>query len=173
MFDRAFPERQIYHRSGGTVRYVSLSPSKQALLALSAVGFGRLVRIRDRQHPIAGPATIAPATPKSSANAPNTTVGLTNRAPRLPPPRRCWKSARRQFERATADFEGRHEVLRSLLEYAGGTSMQLAAARPVERDGARIIMAASIDEAEPRQSRTSGEPYQVTTVGFRARGRPA
>ena len=38
MFDRAFPERQIYHRSGGTVRYVSLSPSKQALLALSAVG---------------------------------------------------------------------------------------------------------------------------------------
>ena len=37
-FDRAFPERQIYHRSGGTVRYVSLSPGKQALLALSAVG---------------------------------------------------------------------------------------------------------------------------------------
>ena len=38
MFDRVFPERQIYHRSGGTVRYVSLSPGKQALLALSAVG---------------------------------------------------------------------------------------------------------------------------------------
>src|SRR5215204_2959536 len=37
-FDRAFPERQIYHRSGGTVRYVALSPSKQALLALGAVG---------------------------------------------------------------------------------------------------------------------------------------
>ena len=37
-FDRAFPERQIYHRSGGTVRYISLSPGKQALLALSAVG---------------------------------------------------------------------------------------------------------------------------------------
>ena len=33
-FDRVFPERQIYHRSGGTVRYVSLSPGKQALLAL-------------------------------------------------------------------------------------------------------------------------------------------
>jgi murein DD-endopeptidase MepM/ murein hydrolase activator NlpD len=32
-------------------------------------------------------------------------------------------------------------------------------------------MAASIDEAEPRQSRaTTSEPYQVTTVGFRARG---
>jgi murein DD-endopeptidase MepM/ murein hydrolase activator NlpD len=62
-------------------------------------------------------------------------------------------------------------VLRSLLEYAGGTTMQLAATRPIERDGARIIMAASIDEAEPRQSRAiTSEPYQVTTVGFRARG---
>jgi murein DD-endopeptidase MepM/ murein hydrolase activator NlpD len=61
-------------------------------------------------------------------------------------------------------------VLRSLLEYAGGTSLQLASARPIERDGARIIMAASIDEAEPRQSRAiASEPYQVTTVGFRAR----
>src|SRR5262244_3220096 len=37
-FDRVFPERQIYHRSGGSVRYVSLSPHKQALLALGAVG---------------------------------------------------------------------------------------------------------------------------------------
>jgi murein DD-endopeptidase MepM/ murein hydrolase activator NlpD len=76
----------------------------------------------------------------------------------------------RQFDRATADFESRHEVLRSLLEYAGGDSIQLAATRPIERDGARIIMAASIDEAEPRQSRAiTSESYQVTTVGFRAR----
>lgn len=76
----------------------------------------------------------------------------------------------RQFERATQEFEARHEVLRSLLEYAGGNSIQLAATRPIERDGARIIMAASIDEAEPRQSRmTSNDAYRVTTVGFRAR----
>jgi murein DD-endopeptidase MepM/ murein hydrolase activator NlpD len=53
---------------------------------------------------------------------------------------------------------------------AGGSSMTMASARPIERDGARIIMAASIDEAEPRQSRAlAAEPYQVTTVGFRAR----
>jgi hypothetical protein len=38
LFDKWFPERQIYHRSGGTVRYVSLRPSHQALLALAAVG---------------------------------------------------------------------------------------------------------------------------------------
>ena len=38
LFDRVFPERQIYHRSGGTVRYVSLKPSHQALMALAGVG---------------------------------------------------------------------------------------------------------------------------------------
>ncbi|MDX1291742.1 MAG: DUF5930 domain-containing protein, partial [Hyphomonas sp.] len=37
-FDRAFPERQIYHRSGGTVRYISISPWQQAIFALAAVG---------------------------------------------------------------------------------------------------------------------------------------
>ena len=38
LFDRVFPERQIYHRSGGTVRYVSLKPSHQALMALAGIG---------------------------------------------------------------------------------------------------------------------------------------
>jgi hypothetical protein len=32
-FDRAFPDRQIYHRSGGTVRYISVSPWQQAIMA--------------------------------------------------------------------------------------------------------------------------------------------
>ena len=35
-FDRAFPERQIYHRSGGTVRYISISPWQQAIFAIGA-----------------------------------------------------------------------------------------------------------------------------------------
>jgi murein DD-endopeptidase MepM/ murein hydrolase activator NlpD len=56
-----------------------------------------------------------------------------------------------------------------LLDYAGGSSIS-AAARPVERDGASLLMQASIDEAEPRQSREWEEPsYRVQTVGFRAR----
>ena len=168
-FDRVFPERQIYHRSGGTVRYVSLSPSKQALLALSAVG-------------IAGWCVYATANtllqaPQQSAN--NTEVErdrakyerwLNESRAQAAAAQALLEERTRQFDRATAEFESRHEVLRSLLEYAGGSSMQLAASRPVERDGARIIMTASIDEAEPRQSRAvASEAYQVTTVGYRAR----
>ena len=35
-FEKAFPERQIYHRSGGSVRYVSISPWRQAMIAGAA-----------------------------------------------------------------------------------------------------------------------------------------
>ena len=31
--ERTFPERQIYHRSGGTVRYISITPKHQMLAA--------------------------------------------------------------------------------------------------------------------------------------------
>ncbi|MBL8531592.1 MAG: M23 family peptidase, partial [Hyphomonadaceae bacterium] len=168
-FDRIFPERQIYHRSGGTVRYVSLSPGKQALLALSAVGlagwcvYATTNTILDSQQASASNTEVERERAKydrwldeSRAQAAAAQAQLEERT--------------RQFDRATAEFESRHEILRSLLEYAGGSSLQVAAARPIERDGARMIMAASIDEAEPRQARTvSSEPYQVTTVGYRAR----
>ena len=33
---RVFPERQIYHRSGGTVRYFTISPLQQIILAGAA-----------------------------------------------------------------------------------------------------------------------------------------
>lgn len=36
-FERMFPERQIYHRSGGTVRYISVAPLNQLLIALAAL----------------------------------------------------------------------------------------------------------------------------------------
>ncbi|HVV34171.1 MAG TPA: peptidoglycan DD-metalloendopeptidase family protein [Vitreimonas sp.] len=168
-FDRMFPERQIYHRSGGTVRYVSLSPGKQALLALGAVGLAGWCVYATTNTVLQG----------SQANASNQEVArerakwerwLNESRAQAAASQALLQERTRQFDRATADFESRHEILRSLLEYAGGSSMQLAATHPIERDGARMIMAASIDEAEPRQSRAvASEPYQVTQVGFRAR----
>jgi murein DD-endopeptidase MepM/ murein hydrolase activator NlpD len=169
-FDRMFPERQIYHRSGGTVRYVSLSPGKQALLALSAVGFAGWCVYATANTVLEGPQATASNAEIERERAKYDRWLNESRAQAAAAQAQL-EERTRQFDRATAEFESRHEVLRSLLEYAGGSGLQLAAARPIERDGARIIMAASIDEAEPRQSRaTTSEPYQVTTVGFRARG---
>jgi murein DD-endopeptidase MepM/ murein hydrolase activator NlpD len=169
-FDRMFPERQIYHRSGGTVRYVSLSPGKQALLALSAVGLAGWCVYATANTVLEGPQATASNAEIERERAKYDRWLNESRAQAAAAQAQLEERSR-QFEVATAEFESRHEVLRSLLEYAGGAGLQLAAARPIERDGARIIMAASVDEAEPRQSRAvTSEPYQVTTVGFRARG---
>jgi murein DD-endopeptidase MepM/ murein hydrolase activator NlpD len=168
-FDRVFPERQIYHRSGGTVRYVSLSPGKQALLALGAVGLAGWCVYATANTLLEGPQATASNAEVERERAKYDRWLNESRA-QAAASQALLEERTRQFDRATQDFETRHEVLRSLLEYAGGNTMQLAATRPIERDGARIIMAASIDEAEPRQSRAvTSEPYQVTTVGFRAR----
>lgn len=168
-FDRIFPERQIYHRSGGSVRYVSLSPGKQALLALSAVGLAGWCVYATANTVLEGPQSSASNAEVERERAKYDRWLNESRA-QAAASQAMLEERTRQFDRATADFESRHEVLRSLLEYAGGDSIQLAATRPIERDGARIIMAASIDEAEPRQSRAiTSESYQVTTVGFRAR----
>ncbi len=164
-----FPERQIYHRSGGTVRYVSLSPGKQALLALSAVSLAGWCVYATANTVLEGPQATASNAEIERERA-KYDRWLNELRAQAAASQAQLAERTRQFDDATADFESRHEVLRSLLEYAGGSSLQLAAARPIERDGARIIMAASIDEAEPRQSRAiAAEPYQVTTVGFRAR----
>lgn len=168
-FDRIFPERQIYHRSGGTVRYVSLSPGKQALLALSAVGLAGWCVYATADVLLEGPQATASNAEIERERAKYDRWLNESRAQAAAAQAQLAERTR-QFDVATQDFESRHEVLRSLLEYAGGQTLQLAASRPIERDGARMIMAASIDEAEPRQSRAiSSEPYMVTTVGYRAR----
>ena len=167
-FDRAFPERQIYHRSGGSVRYVSLSPGKQALLALGAVGLAGWCVYATANTLLEGPQATASNAEVERERAKYDRWLNESRA-QAAAARAQLDERTRQFDLATRDFESRHEVLRSLLEYAGGNTLT-ASARPIERDGARIIMAATIDEAEPRQSRAmASEPYQVTTVGFRAR----
>lgn len=167
-FDRVFPERQIYHRSGGSVRYVSLSPSKQALLALGAVGIAGWCVYATANTLLEGPQATASNAEVERERAKYDRWLNESRAQAAAAQAQL-EERTRQFDQATRDFETRHEVLRSLLEYASGSTLT-ASARPIERDGARIIMAATIDEAEPRQPRTdAAEPYQVTTVGFRAR----
>ncbi|MGE0594750.1 MAG: peptidoglycan DD-metalloendopeptidase family protein [Hyphomonadaceae bacterium] len=167
-FNRAFPERQIYHRSGGSVRYVSLSPGKQALMALGAVGFAGWCVYATTNTLMEGPQATASNAEVERERAKYDRWLNESRAQAAAAQAQL-EERTRQFDLATRDFESRHEVLRSLLEYAGGNTMT-ASARPIERDGARIIMAATIDEAEPRQSRAmASEPYQVTAVGYRAR----
>lgn len=168
LFDRLFPERQIYHRSGGTVRYISLSPSKQALIALAGVGVAGWTGYLNVNWMLNGQGT-----PQIESESDRTVQTLkrwlAEARARENNAEAQLKERTAQFERETAEFERRHQTLKMLLDYAGGSSIT-AAARPIERDGARLLMQASIEEAEPRQSRSWNEPgYQVQTVGYRAR----
>ncbi|NWG52100.1 MAG: peptidoglycan DD-metalloendopeptidase family protein [Hydrogenophilaceae bacterium] len=168
-FDRFFPERQIYHRSGGMVRYVSLSPGKQALLALGAVGLAGWSIYTSVDWVVDN---------LQSSNRNTEVERLEAKYQRwLAEARAQSEAAQAQlaerseaFERITADFERRHEVLRGLMEMAGGSNLT-AGARTIERDGARLLMRASIDEAEPRASRAlaAAEPELVQAVSFRQR----
>jgi murein DD-endopeptidase MepM/ murein hydrolase activator NlpD len=168
LFDRVFPERQIYHRSGGTVRYVSLRPSHQALIALAGIGVAGWCAYATVNVLLRGQVMSAQETEIERMEA-KYKRWLAEARARETAAEAQLKEKTAQFEKATVEFERRHETLKMLLDYAGGSSIS-AAARPIERDGASLLMQASIEEAEPRQSRDWEEPvYRVQTVGFRAR----
>ncbi|MGE3302813.1 MAG: peptidoglycan DD-metalloendopeptidase family protein [Hyphomonadaceae bacterium] len=167
-FDRVFPERQIYHRSGGTVRYVSLSPSKQALIALAGVGVAGWCAYASVNVMLRG--QIMTAQNQESARVEmKYKRWLAEARAREAAAQAALEERTKTFQAATDEFERRHETLKMLLDFAGGSSVT-ASARPVERDGAKLLMQASIEEAEPRVSRDWNEPaYKVQTVGFKAR----
>jgi murein DD-endopeptidase MepM/ murein hydrolase activator NlpD len=167
-FDRVFPERQIYHRSGGTVRYVALSPSKQALLALGAVGVAGWCSYASVNVLMRGQ-ILSSQTDESSRLEAKYKRWLSEARARESAAQAQLKERTETFNKATVEFERRHETLKLLLDFAGGSNV-VADTRPVERDGAKLLVQASIEEAEPRVSREWDEPaYKVQTVGFKAR----
>lgn len=167
-FDRVFPERQIYHRSGGTVRYIALSPSKQALLALGAVGVAGWCSYASVNVLMRGQ-ILASQTDESSRLEAKYKRWLSEARAREAAAQAQLKERSDAFNKATQEFERRHETLKLLLDFAGGSNV-VADTRPVERDGAKLLVQASIEEADPRVSREWDEPaYRVQTVGFKAR----
>lgn len=167
-FDRVFPERQIYHRSGGTVRYVALSPSKQALLALGAVGVAGWCSYASVNVLMRGQ-ILASQSDESTRVEAKYKRWLSEARAREAAAQAQLKERTDTFNKATVEFERRHETLKLLLDFAGGSNV-VADTRPVERDGAKLLVQASIEEAEPRVSREWDEPaYKVQTVGFKAR----
>lgn len=169
-FDRVFPERQIYHRSGGTVRYIALSPSKQALMALAGVGVAGWCAYASANLVMQGQ-LVAGAGDENTRQVATYKRWLSEARAREAAAQSQLEERTKAFQSATAEFERRHETLKLLLDFAGNSSVSTANARPVERDGAKLLMQASIEEAEPRVSRDWAEPtaYKLQTVGFKAR----
>lgn len=168
LFDRVFPERQIYHRSGGSVRYVSLSPPKQALLALGAVGvagwcsYASVTVVMGGQFQSQRDAEYS----RMQRRYERLLADLNHEAAAM---RNQLEENRSNTEQVIDEFQRRHETLKTLLDLANGSSLS-ASIRPVESDGASLLVQASIEEADPRQSRDwDSATYRVQTVGYRAK----
>ena len=144
---RVFPERQIYHRSGGTVRYFTISPLQQIILAGAAAA-------------LVGWSLFAAATVVFGQKS--VTVGSAasevNRLERWVQDLRAKEALSTSqleqrteaFQDATLEFQRRHETLATMLEaLQTGGELEASALRG---NSASLLVTASIDEADTRQS---------------------
>lgn len=167
LFNQFFPERQIYHRSGGTVRYISVSPLQQALLAGTAVAAVVWCGYASFSVLTRGPELNARADAHNRDTARYQRWLQETRA-REASAISLLEERTSAFDRATADLEQRHETLKVLLEALNSPdSIETAALRG---NGAAVLVEASIDEAAPRMSRPAQiVTAQVEQTGYRAR----
>jgi murein DD-endopeptidase MepM/ murein hydrolase activator NlpD len=165
-FEKAFPERQIYHRSGGAVRYVSISPWRQAMmagLATLVVGWCLFATVAVL---LQGPAVDIQG------------GGSDRKSARLERELRQAKAAEQTaltlLETRTSDFnlaieeaENRHATLKRLMASLQGQDSASAIALNGKPE---LLIDSTIEEGDPRQSRPDGtEANAGGGSSFRAR----
>lgn len=164
-FEKAFPERQIYHRSGGSVRYVSISPWRQAMIAGAAtlvVGWCLF-------------ATVAvllrgPGMDSSGGSLDRQSARLERE---LRQARAAEQTALTLLETRTQDFsvaiteaKSRHETLKKLLASLQGGDT--ASAIVLNGSNASMLIDSTIEEGDPRQSRPDWSANGERDGAFRA-----
>ncbi len=166
LFERVFPERQIYHRSSGTVNYIALSPLQQSVMAVGAFAFMIWVGVASTSYMLGG------STGAGAGSSDREVARLTRWVQELRAKEELSRSLLEErtdaFQRATVDFEERHQTLETLLKaLEGSDDIEVTALRG---NGADFLVDASIDKADPRQSRqASTQTASVEVVGVRAR----
>ncbi len=166
-FEKAFPERQIYHRSGGSVRYVSISPWRQAMMAGAAtlvVGWCLFATVAVL---LKGPAVDIQGGSSDRKSA------------RLERELRQAKAAEQTalalLETRTTDFntaieeaESRHATLKRLMSSLQGQDS--ASAIALNGSNASLLIDSTIEEGDPRTARPDPNEGGGSTSGtFRAR----
>jgi murein DD-endopeptidase MepM/ murein hydrolase activator NlpD len=164
-FEKAFPERQIYHRSGGSIRYVSISPWRQAAIAGAATVLVGWCLFATASVLLSGP---------SSGGA-----GISER--KLARYERELKQARaseeialgllekrtHEFEKQLEDAEKRHTTLKYLLGTLQGGDA--ANAVVLKGDSTEMMVDSTIEEADARQSYPAMQADVAQVAGFRAK----
>jgi murein DD-endopeptidase MepM/ murein hydrolase activator NlpD len=166
-FEKAFPERQIYHRSGGSVRYVSISPWRQAMMAGGAtliVGWCLFATIAVL---LRGP-TVEFQSSGSDRRTARLERDLRSALAREKTALTLLETRTEEFNETIGEAEGRHETLKRVLANLQG--QDTASAIALNGDSVSLLVDSTIEEGDPRQSRL--ETVSVSgkdTAGFRAR----
>lgn len=165
-FERAFPERQIYHRSGGAVRYVSISPWRQAVMAGAAtlvVGWCLFATVAVL---LRGPAVEAGGMADRSSSRLEREIRNAKAAEETA--LALLEARTADFNRAMEEAESRHETLKRLM-----SSMQgLDSASAIALTGVpSLLIDSTIEEGDPRQSRPDWQEAGSAATGSSFRDR--
>ena len=165
-FERTFPERQIYHRSGGTVRYISISPTHQVLFAGGAALAAGWCIFATVSVIAQGP-KLSARTDALERNEAKWDRWVSETNARAATAQSLLEERTEAFQRATIEFEQRHETLKLLLTAL--KSPDAIDTASLRGNSANFLMEASIDEAATRQSRaTPVVTASLEVAGFRA-----
>lgn len=162
LFNRVFPERQIYHRSGGTVQYISVSPWQQAILAAGVAAIAGWTAFATVDYVVVGGSSVAEGVDQRELEKYERWVQDLRAKDALS--RSLLEERTDAFQRATVEFEERHETLKVLLDALNEEEDLESSA--LRGNGSSVLVQASIDVADTRQSRSA----PVMTASFERAG---
>lgn len=155
-FNKAFPERQIYHRSGGTVRYISVSPWQQAIFAAGAAALAGWTLFATGSFVLGGGSGGISGNPDDRELAKYERWVQELRA-KDALSRSLLEERTDAFQKETVEWEERQKALEELYkQLKGDDDLETSS---LKGDGASLLVEASIEEADTRQSR---DPVRMT-----------
>ena len=164
--ERIFPERQIYHRSGGTVNYISISPLQQSIIALGGAAVAVWCIFATAMFMLGSPGGVLNSDlAQENAKLQRWYKEATAKEEIA---RSVLEERSVDFTDATERLEARHERLKQVLEtLAGSEELEISALRG---NGAEMLVEASIDNSDPRQAREATiQTARIDVVGVRAK----
>ncbi len=166
LVERIFPERQIYHRSGGTVNYISVSPLQQSIIAIGGGAVALWCIFATAAFMLGSPGGVM----NSDLAQENAKLErwFKEAAAKEELARALLLERSEAFGDATDELEARHRQLKLVLEaLAGSEELEISALRG---NGAEMLVEASIDNSDPRQAREQNiEAAGIEVVGVRAK----
>nr|WP_321362315.1 M23 family metallopeptidase [uncultured Hyphomonas sp.] len=155
-FNKAFPERQIYHRSGGTVRYISVSPWQQAIFAAGLAALAGWTVFATGSFVLSGGGNALSGNPDGRELAKYERWVQELRA-KDALSRSLLEERTDAFQKETVEWEERQKALEDLYKQLKGEDDLETSS--LKGNGSALLVQASIEEADSRQSR---EPVRIT-----------